>query len=403
VFQRAAAVVRNGHSPDYILLIAVVGLLLIGLMMVYSATFDRSYQEQGSSFSLALRHYEWTGIGVILLVVFMLTPYDVWQRLAVPIIVIAVVLLILVLLVGYEGLGAKRSFFNGSVQPGEPAKLAIVIYSAAWIVSKGLQIRDVMYGFLPFAVLVGFVAGLIALQPDYSAAGLVVVTALSMFFFAGADILQLAIGSSVVAVTGWAVVKQVSYVSDRLGQFVPPWEDPKLLGLHTQRSLVALGNGGLFGVGLGQGRQKLGYLFTQQTDSIFGVVGEELGFVGCMLVIGLFALLAYRGFKIASEADLYGSLLASGTTCMLIYQALLNIAVSAGLLPFIGAALPFLSYGGSAMTVSLASIGILLSVSRGNRIEKPSRFGPGLDGGWRNGGTRVSLFGRGPGSQHDGT
>jgi len=393
VFQRVSAVLRSGGSPDYILMVAVVGLLLIGLMMVYSATFDLSYQETGSSFAMASRHYKWTGLGVAVLLVLMFVPYDIWQNLAVPVMGVTLLLLILVLIVGDEIYGATRSFFKGSVQPAELAKLATVIYVAAWLVSKGDQIRDVTYGLIPFAVLIGLVAGLIMLQPDVSAAGLIVLTAVSMFFVAGADLLQLGIGSVVGGLTLWVVVTQIDYVNKRIEEFVPPWKDPAQLGVHSQRSLIALGNGGLLGVGLGQGQQKFGYLYTQHTDSIFGVVGEELGFVGCIAVVALFVLMAYRGFRIASQADSFGSVLASGITCLLVYQASVNVAVCTGLLPFIGVALPFLSYGGSAVTISLTGVGILLSISRGNRIGKRSRFSTSMDSWWRNRGARVSRSG----------
>ena len=394
LFKSLSALLRNGQSPDYILIGAVVGLLVIGILMVYSATFDIAYQRYGNLFYLASRQYVWIGFGVVLMIALVFVPYDFWQRIAVPILSVALILLGLVLIVGDNVFGATRSFFGGSVQPGELAKLAMVVYAAAWIVSKGDQIRNLTYGLFPFAAFVGLAAGLIIGQPDMSAAGLIVIVCFSMFFLAGADLFQLGIGSAVAGVTLWLVATQIEYASKRFGDYVFPWEDPAGLGEHSQRALIALGNGGLLGVGLGRGRQKFGYLYTQHTDSIFGVVGEELGFVGCIFVLFLFAVVAYRGFKIASESDFFGSILACGITCLLSYQALLNIAVCAGLVPFIGMALPFLSYGGSAISVSLASVGILLSVSRGNRIGRRSKFSASMDSGRRDWGARVSRTGR---------
>ena len=386
-------------NPDYILMLAVAGLVIIGLMMIYSATFDWSYQVYQNSFRIASRQFLWVGLGVVALVVIAIIPYDWWQRVAVPVMGGALLLLVLVLFVGDERFGARRSFLSGSIQPGELAKLAMVIYIAAWLASKGEQIRDVTYGLIPFAVLIGVVAGLIVMQPDVSTAMLIVLTALAMFFFAGADIFQLAIGGTVSGITFFVLINQLPYAKERIDEYLKIWRDPTLVGHHIKQALIALGSGGPFGVGLGQGQQKLGYLPAPHTDSIFAVLGEELGFVGCLVVIGLFVLLAYRGFKTALEAsDAFAALLACGITCWLAFQALINIAVMTGLIPFTGIPLPFISSGGSAMVVSLAGVGLLLSISRGRRIgkrvEKGSRQRANLDRRWGNRGTRLSRSGR---------
>jgi len=303
--------------------------------------------------------------------------------------------LILVLLVGERRYGAQRSFFNGSIQPGELAKLALVIYMAAWLSSKGEQIRNVTYGLVPFAVLIGVIAGLLVMQPDLSMAILIVLTALAMFFFAGADIFQLTMGSAVVAITFFALIKQIPYAQQRIDEYLQIWRNPRLVSYHIQQALIALGSGGMFGTGLGQSQQKMGYLPVPHTDSIFAVLGEEMGFFGCLVVITLFVLLAYRGFKIALNApDAFAALLACGVTCWLTFQAMLNIAVISGLLPFTGVALPFISSGGSPMVVSLAGVGLLLSISRGRRGAKSvARRGhqvANLDRRWGNRGTRLS-------------
>jgi len=352
---------RRAH-PDYILMLAVAGLVIIGLMMVYSATFDWSYQKYGSSFRIASRQFLWVGLGLIALMVMAGIPYDWWQRVAVPVMGVALLLLVLVLFVGDERFGARRSFFGGSVQPGELAKLATAIYVAAWLASKGDQIRDVTYGLVPFPF-------------------------------------QLAIGGIVSGITFLVLINQLPYARQRIDEYLQIWRDPTRVGYHIQQALIALGSGGLFGVGLGQGQEKLGYLPAAHTDSIFAVLGEELGFVGCLVVVGLFVLLAYRGFKIALEAsEPFAALLACGITCWLTFQALINVAVMTGLLPFTGIALPFISSGGSAMVVSLAGVGLLLSVSRGRRVGKQVRKGERrrahLDRRWGNRGTRLSRSGR---------
>jgi cell division protein FtsW len=224
-------------------------------------------------------------------------------------------------------------------------------------------------------------------------------TALAMFFFAGADVFQLAAGGAVGGITFLVLVNQLPYARERIDEYLTIWRDPTHVGYHVQQVLIALGSGGLFGVGLGQGQQKLGYLPAPHTDSIFAVLGEELGFVGCLMVIGLFVLLAYRGFKIAREAsDAFAAILTCGITCWLTFQAMTNVAVMTGLIPFTGVALPFISSGGSAMVASLAGVGLLLSISRGKRtgkrVKRGSRQRANLDRRWGNRGTRLSRSGR---------
>ena len=362
---------RAKGGIDYVLVFAVSGLLIVGLMMVYSATFDWSYRETQNSFSIASRQFLWVGLGLVVLVVCATVPYDWWQRAAVPLMGGTLTLLIVVLLLGADRFGARRSFFGGSVQPGELAKLVVVIYAAAWLSSKGDQVRDVTYGLIPFAVLIGIVAGLIVLQPDLSTAGLIVLTAAAMFFFSGADIFQLTASAVVCGITFYLLILYVPHARKRVEDWLLIWEDVRRVGLHMQQALIALGTGGFVGVGLGQGQQKLDNLPAQHTDSIFAVLGEELGLVGCLLVIGLFVLLAYRSFRIAlATSDAFAALLACGITCWLAFQALINVAVITGVAPFTGIALPFVSFGGSAMVVSLAGVGILLSISRNNRSGK---------------------------------
>jgi|YNPNPStandDraft_1061719.scaffolds.fasta_scaffold00534_14 cell division protein FtsW len=393
---------RYGRSLDYALLLTVLGLLFLGMMMVYSATFDWSYQAYQNSFHIASRQFLWVGLGLVVMAVVAAIPYDWWQKRAVPVMGIALLFLILVLLVGDDTFGARRSFLNGSIQPGELMKPAMVIYVAAWLVSKGEDIRHVTYGLIPFAMLVGLIAGLVMLQPDVSTAILLVMIALAMFFLAGADILQLVGGGLIGGITFMLLINQLPHARQRMDEYLAAWQDPLHMGYHAQQSLIALGSGGLLGTGLGQGQQKLGYLPAPHTDSIFAIVGEETGFLGCLIVIGLFAFLTYRGFRIALHApDAFAALLASGVTCWLAFQALVNIGVITGLLPFTGVALPFISAGGSAMLTSLAGIGLLLSVSRGIRTRSKESRGQKdahLDRRWWDRGTRLPRAGRGPGT-----
>lgn len=352
---------------DYVLLLTVAALLLIGLMMVYSTTFDWSYAETGNPVSFLLRQTIWVALGLLVMAVLSRIDYIWWRRLAVPVMVAALVLLVLVLAFGSVRFGAQRTFWNGSIQPSEPAKIAIIIYIAAWLSSKGKKVRQMTYGLIPFSVLIGLVAGLIVLQPDFSTAILVVLTAGVMFFIAGADLLQVGLGCFVSGGTFYLLIINSAHGSDRLSNYLATLSDSDLISYHVRQALVALGSGGLFGRGLGAGYQKFGYLPAPHTDSIFAVLGEELGLAGCLVVVALFALLAQRGFKIALEArDPFGAVLAAGLTCWLMFQTLINVAVMTAMLPFTGLPLPFLSMGGSGMVSSLAAVGLLLSVSRGS-------------------------------------
>jgi cell division protein FtsW len=360
---------------DYVMLLTVAALLLVGLMMAYSTTYDWSYAETGNSFTFLLRQVMWVAMGLLVMAVLTRVDYMWWWRLAVPVMGAALVLLVLVLFFGSERFGAQRTFLNGSVQPSEPAKIAIIIYVAAWLSSKGHKVRQMTYGLIPFSVLIGVVAGLIVLQPDFSTAILIVLTAGAMFFIAGADLLQVGVGCLVSGGTFYLLIANSAHGSERLNNFLTTLSDSQAVSYHVRQALVALGSGGLLGRGLGAGYQKFGYLPAPHTDSVFAVLGEELGLVGCLVVVALFAVLARRGFKIALEArEPFGAVLASGLTCWLMFQALINVAVMTATIPFTGIPLPFLSVGGSAMVSSLVAVGLLLSVSKGSRTTVTSRM-----------------------------
>lgn len=381
---------RERREPDYILLLVVSVLVLLGLLMVYSTTFDWSYLESGTPFRYISRQVLWLALGVGAAIGLAHLDYGYWQRLAVPMLFGTLVMLVVLLLVGDLLWGARRSLWGGSVQPSEVAKLATVIYAATWVASKEEQIRNVTYGLLPFAVWMGMVAGLVVLQPDMSAAAILVIVGFAVFFLAGAHIGQMLLAGAVGTVVFSAMVVLYPYASRRITDFVLGLQDPTQLTYHPRQALYALANGGLLGTGLGEGRVKFGYLPTVHTDTIFAAVGEELGFLGCLLVIVLFGLLAWRGFRIALKApDRFGSLLACGLTCLLVVQAALNVAVVLSLLPFTGTPLPFVSLGGSSLGISLASVGILMSISRGRMPQRWRENVPMDRGGW-DGGPRLS-------------
>ncbi len=355
----------SGMPFDGVLLVIVGALVAIGLMMVYSATFDWSYQRYGNPNTVFLLQLRSLAIGVVVMIVAARMNYRWWRWLALGVMVVAVALLGYVLIKGSSAFGAQRSVFKGSVQPSELAKFATVVYLAAWLSSKGDKIRQWGYGIIPFGMIIGFVAALILLQPDLSAAATIVIVASIMFFVAGADLIQM--GLVVLAGSGvaWLVLQTSETGRKRLFDYLAGMQDIMQASWQVKQAAIAFVNGGLFGRGLGQSYQKFGFLPTPHTDSIFAIIGEELGLVGCLVIVALFAALIWRGFKIASEAqDGMGAILAAGIVSWVAFEALLNVAVMVGALPVAGNALPFISYGGSNLVVMMAAMGVLLSISR---------------------------------------
>jgi cell division protein FtsW len=369
--ERRAAERRRLYTPGFDIYLALtVGVLCaIGLMMVYSASIDISYQVTGNPNNTTyffIRQMRSLVIGLIVLVTLTRMDYHVWRRLSVWMMLLVIALLMSVLRFGEVRFQAQRALLHGSFQPGELAKLTVVIYMAAWLASKRHKLHQITYGILPFSILIGTVAFLIVLQPDLSTAASILATALSMFFIAGADWFQLLVIGGLMGVAGWQLVTRLNYAQDRLTAYMSAMEDLTKASDHVKAAVTAFLNGGLTGVGLGQGRLKFNNnLPFPHTDSIFAVIGEELGLLGGFLVIALFVILIYRGFTIARRApDMFGGLLAAGVTCWLAYDALLNIAVMTAMIPPTGVPLPFISYGGSSLVAALSGIGLMLSVSR---------------------------------------
>lgn len=356
-------------------LMLVIGILLaIGIMMVYSTTFDWSFSDFGSPTVKVVEHSRNVALGLLAAVVVVILDYRRIRRLAVPILLVSIGSLIAVLLFGDDVFNARRSLIAGRFQPGELAELAMVIYMAAWLGSKNTRIRSLTYGLIPFAMLVGLVCGLVVLQPDLSTAIIIAATCAVMFFLAGADIVQIAVGAALaVAAAGAAIVTGALplYAQGRVGNFLAGWADITQADYHVRQAYVAFANGGWFGVGLGEGAQKFTGLPAPHTDSIFAVIGEELGILGAAVVVLLFVFLVARGFSIARRAgDPFGALLAAGLTFWIVSKALLNIAVMLALVPPTGVVLPFISFGGSSMVTLLIGVGLLLSVQRVNVLRQ---------------------------------
>lgn len=395
---------------DVYLVLVVAALLALGLMMVFSTTFDWSYQVYGSPTTIFLRQVRSLAVGVVVMVVLARVDYHLTQRFAIPIILVALITLgALLALPNTEAFGARRSFLNGSIQPGEAAKLAVVIYLAAWLAGRGQNIKKLTYGLLPFSALVGAVCGLVVLQPDLSTALIIFLTAWTLFFLAGADIFQLLISAGVASVVGFLITLQFSYARERLALHWQAVSDLTSASWHVQQAVIAFTAPGRdplnpfkpnwFGVGLGQSSQKFGFLPAPHTDSIFAIIGEELGLFGTVIVIGLYVLFVFRGLTIARNArDPYGALLASGITLWIAVEALLNVAVMTAVLPFSGVPLPFISFGGSSLVTVLAGMGLLLNISRTRAYQAPRRTRADYVVGRGNRRGRISRVGRSRGA-----
>jgi cell division protein FtsW len=383
---------------DRPLLLVVLMLVAVGCMMVYSTTFDWSYQEYGSESVIFMQHVRNLLIGMAGLIVLTIIDYRLWKRLAVLMLMLTIGGLIAVLLFGDGTFGARRAFIQGSYQPGELAELIIVVYMAAWLGSKNTRITSITYGLIPFAILLAIVGLPIILQPDISTAATIFITAGIMFFLAGANIAHLIGVLGLMGTASWFIVTNVSYAGNRLSSYIASLTDITQADHHAQQAMIAFYNGGWFGVGLGQGRQKFpGFLPVPHTDSIFAVIGEELGVIGAVFVVMLYVILVIRGLSVARKADnAFGALLASGVTLWIATKALMNIAVMLNLLPSTGVALPFISYGGSSLVTVLAGAGLLLSISRVTTrrtlaaSERKKGDGQRADRGWGNRGTRLS-------------
>lgn len=364
----AATLKPTLRGIDFPLLLDVAVLLVAGLVMVYSASFGLDMARLGKPTTYFLvRQVEWAAIGSVALVAMALIPYEAWRRWSKWILGGALAILILLLFLPESDQPAQRWLLGNSVQPGEFVKLAVIIYIADWLASKGPKIRQVTYGMVPFAVILGVVTGLIILQPNFSTAFLIVSTAVTMFFVAGADLSQLGIGGLVGGASLALLVRVSPYRWQRVLTFLKdPLQDPLGRGYQTARAIYALQAGGIGGVGLGGSVQKMGYLYAPHTDAIFAIIGEELGLIGGVAVLVLYGVLAYRGLHIARRCDsAFGALLAVGVTSLIVLQAALHIAVVTATVPFTGITLPLISFGGSSLVASMAALGLLLSVSRG--------------------------------------
>jgi cell division protein FtsW len=358
---------RVAGKIDPWLLIVVSALLCIGVVMVFSASAFVAVSYFGNPAYYFERELLWAGLGLVAMLVTMRVDYRFWRRISLAGMAVMLPLLVIVLRFGVVAYGASRWLAIGSFfefQPSELTKLVLALYVADWLARKGNQVSTFWYGLAPFVILVGVLLGLVLLENDMGTAIIIAAIAIAMFFTAGANIAQFLLA---LACGGLIFLKEAlkGYRYYRIIGFINPFQDKTGINLQLYQGLLALGSGNWFGLGLGASRQKTGYLPFPFTDSILPIIGEELGFIGCALIVILFLFLAFRGFRLARRTqDLYGALLATGITTWLIVQALINIGANTATLPYTGVPLPFISFGGSSIVVSLAAVGILLNISR---------------------------------------
>lgn len=354
-------------KPDWVLAGLVMSLTIFGLTMVANASVVEAFRDFGDRFYYFRLQTQWASFGVLLAIAVSLFNYHRLKILATPLMILTFLSLVAVLIpgIGTQVFGARRwlGIGNFSFQPAELVKLTFVLYLAALLSSKKR--------ILPFLILLGVILTLIMLEPDLGTAVIVTASGMIVYFASGAPIWQIG-GLGVLGILGGlGLIFTSSYRKERLLTFLNPTRDPLGASYHIRQILIALGSGGLFGVGLGQSRQKYEYLPAATTDSIFAVIAEELGFVGASLVVLVFLILIWRGIKIAKGApDEFGRLLAMGITAWIGLQALVNLAAMVALVPLTGVPLPFVSYGGSSLVIALTGVGILFNISKQRVVEK---------------------------------
>jgi len=355
--------------PDMWLFGAVVALVSVGVVMVYSASAIIAADRFRDPYFFLKKQLFWAVLGFGCLWAAMTLNYRILERIMLPLLVVSLVLLVLVLVPPFsqEINGTRRWFRWGPVsfQPAELAKFSLVVYLAHFLTRRREVVESFWLGLLPPLLVAGSMAGLVLLQPDMGSSLTLVVLVFCLLFLAGGRVRQMTLVAASALPLLAVAIYMAPYRLKRIMTFLDPWADPRGSGFQIIQSYLALGSGGLFGRGLGESKQKLFYLPEPHTDFVFAVLGEELGLLGAVSVIGLFGLLIWRGIRIGLGApDPFGALLALGLTALLACQTLVNLGVVTGALPTKGLPLPFISFGGSALIMAMVSVGVLLNLSQ---------------------------------------
>lgn len=369
----SAAVARRSHRAgqiDFSLFIAIIIICAFGLVMVFSASYYYAQdQNMDNGYYYLKNQAMFFALGLVMLFVLTKIDYHRWEKLKVIALVAVVVLMLAVVFFGVERNGAKRwleiKSLGLSFQPSEMAKFVLVLYMAAFMSNRPNLMASFTRGLMPMLMIIGIFCVLLLLQSNLSMMVIVMFTGVVMLFLGGASMKHLAILAGIAIPILVIAVMSEDYRVSRVLMFVNPWESDQAGAYQLRQSLMALGSGGLFGQGLNFSRQKLLFLPYGQSDFIFSIIGEELGFIGCTIVIGMYAFIVYRGIRIAMRArDRFGSLLAAGISAVLGMQAAVNIAVATSSVPPTGQTLPFISSGGTSLFIFLSAMGILLNISR---------------------------------------
>lgn len=361
---------KQAGDMDKIFLWLVLILVFIGLVAISSAGISVSQSKFGDPYHY-FKHQLFYGAipGLAAMFIISRINYNIWRKAAVPFFALAIVSLVLVLISthGLELKGAKRWIMLGPVsfQPTEMVKLAVIVYLASLLSKKGKDIKDFSESVIPFVVVMGIVGLLVILQPDVGSLGAISFIALAMFFLAGASLKHIA-GLIGIGVAGLALMIKIEpYRMNRLLAFMDPSIDPQGIGWQVKQAAIAVGSGGIFGVGLGHSHQKFSYLPEVVGDSIFAIIAEEVGMVGAGVIVLLFVMLVFRGFRLAKKApDRFSAYLIMGVSLWIIFQAFINIMAIIGLMPLTGITLPFISYGSTSLIFVLVGVGIVLNISR---------------------------------------
>lgn len=368
----APAKTNRAHHPDYVLALSVFVLLAIGLIMMYSVSPVLSHKLLGS----VSRNYYFVGqlinigLGLAAWVVASQIHYHNWRKWAPGLMVVAVITLAALMIpaLSFSKNGATRWIQLGPLtfQPAELLKLALIVYLARWFEQRSESLRSFWEGLVPFSILLAISSFVVVvLQRDMGTMMVLALAAIGMYFVAGARISHLTALLAAAVAAGWLAIITFPHRVARLATFLDPSRDATGAGYHINQALIAVGSGGLLGLGLGKSIQVYGYLPEAANDSIFAIIAEEFGLVGSLLVLGLFALLVYRGIKVAQAApDDFGRLTATGITLWFLFQAVINVAAMLSLVPLTGIPLPLISYGGSSLVLTLIGAGILSNISK---------------------------------------
>ncbi len=365
---------RSSQNLDFVLLLLVIAFVLFGLLMVYSASFIYAQEKTGDGFAFIRKQFIYAGIGFVFLALSYRLNYRKWEDWAYPLLIFAICLLVGTFLpgLGQKVGGARRWLGWGGFrfQPGEFAKFSVIIFVARQLTRKSDRLNTLTAGLLSHLIVPAPILVLLLLQPDFGTTVIVTMVIFSLLFIAGISLRYWLGALSLAGIIGGFLIFGTAYRRARWLTFLNPWSDPSGKGFQVLQSLVGLQQGGIWGVGLGNGKEKLFYLPEAHNDFIFSVIGEELGFLGIVVILGAYLYFLHHGLKIAWNAykidqDRFGMFLAAGITLAIGYQAFVNIAVVMGLVPTKGLTLPLISYGGSSLVVDLLMLGILLSVARG--------------------------------------